>query len=127
MSGRLKVVVADDDRDTREYLQLLLTVRLGHDVRAAEDGRRLVEVCREFEPDLIVSDFAMPGLDGLAAIAEVNRERRVPAILLSGRHDAESLAATAGAVVAFLQKPVKEPDLRAAVEAVAAGARSAQV
>lgn len=122
MSGRLKIVVADDDRDTREYLHLYLSARLGHDVRAAEDGRRLVEVCREFAPDLIVSDFAMPGLTGPEAVAEVNRERPVPAILLSGRHDAESVASTAGAVIAFLQKPVKEPDLKAAVDAVAVGA-----
>jgi CheY-like chemotaxis protein len=121
MSGRLRVVVADDDRDTREYLHLYLSARLGHDVRAAEDGPRLVEVCREFRPDLVVSDFAMPGVNGLDAIAEVNRERPVPAILLSGRHDVASLAATTDAVVAFLLKPVKEPDLRAAVEAVAAG------
>jgi CheY-like chemotaxis protein len=121
MSGRLKIVVADDDRDTREYLHLLLSARLGHDVRAAEDGRRLVEVCREFGPDLIVTDYAMPGLNGLAAVAEVNRDRRVPAVLLSGRHDAESLGATVDVVVAFLAKPVKEPDLAAAVAAAAAG------
>jgi CheY-like chemotaxis protein len=120
MGVRLKIVVADDDRDTREYLHLLLSARLGHDVRAAEDGRRLVEVSREFGPDLIVTDFAMPGLDGLAAVAEVNRERRVPAVVLSGRHDAESLAAATDVVAAFLQKPVKEADLAAAVAAVGA-------
>ncbi len=39
-------------------------------------------------PDLLVTDYAMPGLDGLAA-AEVNRERPVPVILFSGRHDVE--------------------------------------
>src|SRR3954471_22782952 len=105
----LKIAVADDEPDTREYLQELLD-RLGHEVRAAEDGRRLAGLCREFAPDLVVTDHAMPGLDGLAAAAEVNRERPVPVILISGQHEAESLAATAGVVVTFLAKPVEEKD-----------------
>jgi len=117
MSGRLKIVVADDERDTREYLQEYLA-RLGHEVRAAGDGRRLVELCREFLPDLVVTDYAMTGLNGLAAAAEINRERPVPVVLISGRHDVESLAAAEDHVVTFLAKPVKEADLRAAVESV---------
>jgi CheY-like chemotaxis protein len=116
MSGRLKIAIADDERDTREYLQECL-VRLGHEVRAAQDGRQLVGLCREFGPDLVVTDYAMPGLDGLSAAAELNRERAVPVILISGRHEAESLAAAEAHVVAFLTKPVKPAGLKAAVEA----------
>ncbi|HEY7312099.1 MAG TPA: response regulator [Gemmataceae bacterium] len=119
MNRRLKIVVADDDRDTREYLQAFLTY-LGYDVRSAEDGHRLVESCCIFRPDLIVTDFEMPGLDGLAAAAEVNGERPVPVILLSGRYDAEAAALAASHVVRFLMKPVKDADLRSAVEAAAA-------
>ena len=119
MSARLKIAVADDELDTREYLQEYLTY-LGHEVRAAADGRQLVEMCREFAPDLIITDYAMPGLDGLAAAAEINRARPVPVVLISGRHDAQSLATVEG-VVTFLAKPVKEKDLRAAVETAQAG------
>ena len=116
MSRRLKIVVADDERDTREYLQEYLS-HLGHDVRAASCGRQLVELCRAFRPDLIVTDYAMPGLDGLSAAAEVNRDRSVAVILVSGRHDVEHLAQASGVpVVRFLAKPVKEADLKAAVE-----------
>ena len=77
-------------------------------------------MARAFGPDLIVTDYKMPGLDGLAAAAQVNRERPVPVVLVSGRQDVD-LAATAGdlRVVRVLAKPVKEADLRAAVEAVA--------
>ena len=98
MSGRLRIVVADDDRDTREYLQEYLS-HLGHDVTAAEDGRRLVELCRAFRPDLVVTDYAMPGLDGVTAAAEGNRDRRLPVILISGRHDAEDAALASAHVV----------------------------
>ncbi len=122
MSRPLKIAVADDERDTREYFQEYLS-HLGHDVRAAADGRELVEICRAFGPDLIVADYAMPGLDGVAAAAEVNRDRRVPVILISGRHDAEQLARSEGAlVVRFLAKPVKEAELRAAIASLSTGA-----
>lgn len=121
MGVRLKVAVADDEVDTREYLQDYFAY-LGHEVRVAADGRHLVELCREFEPDVVVTDFAMPGLDGLAAAAEVVRARPVPVVLISGRHDAAALAVARGVAVTFLAKPVNEEDLRAAVEAVLAGA-----
>lgn len=124
MSRRSKIVVADDERDTREFLQEYLSY-LGHDVRVAMDGRQLVEVCRAFEPDLIVTDYAMPHLDGLAAAAEVNRDRAVPVVMISGRHDAELLARTDGRMaIHFLAKPVKEAELRAAVEAALQGTRA---
>lgn len=115
MSARLKIAVADDERDTREYLEEYLA-HLGYEVQAAADGRELVELCRVFGPDLIVTDFAMPRLDGLAATAEINRERAVPVILLSGRHYAEQLAETATHVVAFLIKPLKPGELKAAID-----------
>ena len=118
MGRKLRIVIADDERDTREYFHFLLS-HLGHDVRAAADGRQLVEVCREFAPDLIVTDYAMPGLTGLAAAAEVNRERAVPVVVISGRHDIrlpEGLVG--GAPVKVLTKPVGEAELQAAVESV---------
>jgi CheY-like chemotaxis protein len=122
MTRRLKIAVADDERDTREYFQEFLS-HLGHDVRTAEDGRRLVEICRTFGPDLIVADYAMPGLDGLAAVAKVNRDRPVPVILISGHHAAEQLAISDHTlVVRFLAKPVREADLRAAIAAMASTA-----
>ena len=118
--------MADDERDSREYLQELLGY-LGHDVRAAADGRQLVAVCRDFPPDLIVTDYAMPGLNGLAAAAEVNRDRPVPVILFSGRHDVELPALAQGSpVVKFLTKPIKEAELREAVEAAVEAVANAQ-
>jgi CheY-like chemotaxis protein len=121
MSAKLKIVVADDERDTREYLQEYLTY-LGHEVKAAEDGRQLVVLCLEFAPDLIVSDYAMPGLNGLDAAADINCERPVPVVLISGRDEAEALAGKGGHVIAFLSKPVKPADLEAAIESVSTGA-----
>jgi CheY-like chemotaxis protein len=118
MTRTLKIAVADDERDTREYLQEYLS-HLGHEVRAAADGRQLAEICRAFGPDLIVTDYAMPELDGLAAAVEANRDRPVPVILISGRHDAEQLARSDSKLaVRFLAKPFKEAELRAAIASI---------
>ena len=122
MCRRLKIVVADDEVDTREYLGELLS-RLGHEVRVACDGRQVVQVCRDFLPDLVVTDYAMPDLDGWAAAVAVNRERPVPVILISGRHDVDARVWADGSpVLEVLAKPVSEAQLRAALELAPAGA-----
>src|SRR5947209_17015870 len=112
MTRPLRIAVADDERDMREYLQELLP-RLGHQVAGlAKSGKELVELCREAKPDLIIADIRMPDLDGVAASSAVNRERPTPAILISAYQDAELLAkANNDHVMAYLVKPVREPDL----------------
>ena len=118
MSRSLRVIVADDERYMRDYLQELLP-RLGHQVAAAENGRQLVELCRAFPPDLVIADIKMgDDLDGIAAAAEVNRAREVPVILVSAHHDAElrARAREGGRIMAYLVKPVKQADLEAAID-----------
>ena len=112
----LKIVVADDERDMRQFLQEMLT-HLGHTVvGAAETGRQLVEMCRTNAPDLVVTDIKMPDLDGLEAAAEANRIRPVPVVVISGHHEAALLdRATVDYVMTYLVKPVKPTDLQAAV------------
>lgn len=57
MSKGLKIAVADDDRDMREYLDEILP-RLGHEVVAVADtGRKLAEQCRAARPDLVITDI----------------------------------------------------------------------
>jgi CheY-like chemotaxis protein len=122
MPNRPRIVVADDDEATRELLREHLAL-LGYNVATAEDGLQLVEVCRRVAADLVVTDLEMPGLSGLAAAAEVNRERPVPIVLVSGRADAEPAARAAGHVIRFLLKPIMAGDLEAAVATAATAAR----
>ena len=112
----LRIAVADDEADTRQFFQEVLS-RLGHTVVvAAENGRLLVERCRETQPDLVVTDIRMPDMTGLEAAAAVNREQQVPVILVTGHHDADFLRhAGEGYVMACLSKPIKPVDLQAAI------------
>jgi response regulator NasT len=115
-SRRLRIAVADDERDTREFFQETLP-RLGHEVVAvAATGRQLADLCHQTHPDLIITDIKMPDMDGIMVAEEVNREQETPVILVSGHYNDELAArALADHVMAYLIKPVKEVDLRAAI------------
>jgi response regulator NasT len=112
----LRIAVADDERDTRQFLQEVLA-HLGHEVVAvADSGRELVRQCRSATPDLVITDIKMPDMDGIEAAAEVSRDRQVPVVLITAHHDDGLLArAGAGHIMAYLIKPVKPTDLQAAV------------
>jgi AmiR/NasT family two-component response regulator len=112
----LRIAVADDERDMRQFFHELLP-HLGHQVVAvAETGRQLVEECKVAKPDLVITDIKMPDMDGSTAATEVNRDREVPVILVSA-HQESDLLSQSGAeyLMAYLVKPVKPADLQAAI------------
>ncbi len=112
----LRIAVADDEPDVRQFFQELLT-QLGHQVvGVAETGRQLVEQCRAAHPNLVITDIKMPDLDGIRAAEEINREHPVPVILVTGHHEADLLArAATDHIMAYLSKPAKAIDLQAAI------------
>jgi two-component system, response regulator PdtaR len=116
MNKGLKIAVADDERDMREYLHEVLP-RLGHEVVAvAENGRKLVEQCRAARPDLVITDIKMPDMDGIETSVAVNRDRQTPVILISALHDAETMTRVGvDHVMGYLVKPVSEADLKTAI------------
>ncbi|MBM3996272.1 MAG: response regulator [Planctomycetes bacterium] len=112
MSESLRIAVADDEADMRDYFQEVLP-RLGHSVVAvAQDGQELVEKCRVTMPDLVITDIKMPGLDGIDAAIRVCQARPVPVILVSAHHDAALIErAETDHIMAYLIKPIKKADL----------------
>jgi AmiR/NasT family two-component response regulator len=116
MTSGLRIAVADDEPDMRDFFEKVLP-RFGHQVVAvAENGAQLIEHCRRLEPDLIITDIKMPGLDGIEASSQICRERAVPVILVSAYHDPELIArAEADHVLAYLVKPIGLADLQPAI------------
>lgn len=116
MIPRLRIAIADDERDMREYLERILP-SLGHTVvSAADNGRSLVAQCREHQPDLVITDIRMPEMDGIEAAEEIYRTRPVPIILISAFHDPELIQrAELDHVMAYLVKPVKQAHLEPAI------------
>lgn len=116
MPKSLKISVADDELDMRDYFQRILP-RLGHEViSVAENGRQLVEQAMELHPDLIITDIKMPEMDGIEAATRVFQARATPVILVSAFHDPQLIArAEQDHVLAYLVKPIKLADLETAI------------
>ncbi|HKB41179.1 MAG TPA: response regulator [Gemmataceae bacterium] len=112
MTQPLRIAVADDEPDMRDYFKKILP-RLGHQVvAAAETGRELVERCLALHPDLIITDIKMPEMDGIDAAAVLYKEWPIPVILVSAHHDAELIRrAESDHIMGYLVKPIKQADL----------------
>ena len=116
MVASLKIGVAEDELDMREFYQIVIP-ELGHRLLwAAQNGVELVEFANRARPDLLIVDIKMPLLDGLDAVRSVTRDHPLLVIVVSGHHDQETMErAEAEQLMGYLIKPIREADLRAAI------------
>jgi two-component system, response regulator PdtaR len=116
MKQSLRIAIAEDEPDMREYLEKTLPL-LGHQVVAsARTGRELIDACAATQPDLVLADIKMPEIDGIEASKEVCRTRPVPFILVSAHQEPELLERTdTDYILAYLVKPIKQSDLAPAI------------
>jgi len=112
-----KVLVVDDDPDVRQFLSTSLET-LGFDVRVAEDAERGLALLEEVEPDILLVDFAMPGMNG-AQMARVARDRRpnLPIIFASGYSETSAIEGAVGKTAVVLRKPFGVSELETALNA----------
>ena len=66
----LRILVADDDRDTAQMLAIVLREE-GHEVHVSLRGDEALEMCRLFRPDVLIADINMPGTSGYALAREL--------------------------------------------------------
>ncbi|PQO25291.1 hypothetical protein C5Y96_25660 [Blastopirellula marina] len=113
----MRIIVADDEQDMRDYFSKILP-HLGHEVLAvAADGKTLVESCRKSSPDLIITDMMMPELNGDIALQEIWQQQAVPAIIISAYQCPQWLEnGTGNPVVRYLNKPINRSQLQAALQ-----------
>lgn len=106
------ILIVEDHPDTREGLAELLRLS-GYAVQTAADGQQgLAAACRQ-APDLILTDIAMPIMDGIEMIRRLRGStacQATPILVLSAFSDKASEAAGAGADM-VLRKPVSPRDL----------------
>ncbi|HEY8708029.1 MAG TPA: response regulator transcription factor, partial [Burkholderiaceae bacterium] len=83
--GAIRVVLADDHDLVRSGIAALLTLVEGVEVIAeARDGDELISLVEHLQPDLVLTDITMPGMDGLAAVAYIHsRWPKVRLLVLS--------------------------------------------
>lgn len=109
-SPSLRVLVADDEPLAAERLQVLLSRTKGATlVGTASDGESAVSMAKALEPDALLLDIAMPGLDGIDVARSLASQRPTPAVIFVTAFDQFAVAAFEVAAVDYLMKPV-EPD-----------------
>jgi two-component system KDP operon response regulator KdpE len=84
MNDRPRILVVDDEPQLTRVLRTGLTSR-GYDVRAAADGLAGFETFSDWHPDLVITDLAMPNVDGLELCRRVRAISQVPIIVLSAK------------------------------------------
>ena len=114
------IVVMEDDAATRMLVASVLK-KDGHDVLTAEDGEQGLQLVRPNQPDLIISDVQMPGLNGFQMLAALRAEpvgSTIPVILLTSLQERAHMriGMTTGADD-YITKPFKPAELREAVSA----------
>jgi len=86
-SNKTQILVVEDDTHLAEGLKLNLKLK-GYDVMIAADGTSALQKWREWQPDMVVLDIMLPGIDGLSVLRSIRLEdERIPVLILSARGD----------------------------------------
>jgi DNA-binding response OmpR family regulator len=114
----MRILVVEDDGRSRDLLIKYLGAR-GHQVTGAADGRAALATARTAEPDLVLLDVNLPGIDGWDVLRELRGFSRVPVIMVTVR-DApqDKVAGLEGGADDYVTKPFDLRELDARIAAV---------
>ena len=109
-----RVLVVEDDPDSAQSLAMLLQI-WGHQVEIAPDGHQALDAARRFEPEIVLLDIGIPGLDGYEVAerlrSEHGSELKLVALTGYGREDDRQRSRDAG-FDRHMTKPLEPPRLR---------------
>ncbi len=117
MPDHKHILVVDDEAQITRVLRTSLSTH-GYDIRVANDGETALEIVKDWTPDLVITDLAMPNMDGLELCRRLRTKTQVPIIVLSvrGEERTKVKALDAGADD-YVTKPYGMEELLARVRA----------
>ena len=118
LTGPPRILVADDEENIRTLVGSYLRAE-GYDVAMVENGEAAVESVRGQEPDLVVLDIAMPGIDGIEALRQIRTFSDVYVIMLTARsEETDKLIGLSVGADDYMTKPFSPRELVARAKAV---------
>ncbi|MCR5105056.1 MAG: response regulator transcription factor [Eubacterium sp.] len=113
-----KVLIVDDDENIAELISLYLE-KEQYDTETAGDGEAAIQLAKVYNPDLILLDIMLPGMDGYEVCQQIRKEKDIPIIMLSAKGEVfdKVLGLKMGADD-YIVKPFDSNELVARVSAV---------
>lgn len=118
MVNRQKILIVDDDENIAELISLYLTKEC-FETNLVHDGESALTVYESFQPNLIILDLMLPGMDGYQVCREIRSKSQTPIIMLSAKGEIfdKVLGLELGADD-YMEKPFDSKELVARVKAV---------
>jgi len=113
-----RILIVDDEPDVRKVLKDMARRVLRFDAWEASDGREALMLFREMQPDVVLSDIRMPGMDGISLLKSIKNERpNVPVILITGYPSVEvAIQGMKEGASDFITKPFRLDHLQVLLE-----------
>jgi two-component system response regulator AlgR len=112
----LKVLIVDDESPARERLRSLLAEIADIEVIGeAANGHEALKATTDLDPDVVLLDVRMPGMDGLEAARHLNVLEEPPAVIFTTAYDQYAVQAFEAHAVGYLLKPVRKEQLAASL------------
>lgn len=108
----MRILIVDDEKLARDRLRELLSDIGGYDVIGeAMNGNEAVEKAAELNPDILLMDIRMPGMDGLEAAMHLSGMESPPSVIFTTAYDQHALDAFEVNAVDYLLKPIRKDRL----------------
>ena len=114
----MKILIVDDEKPARDRLSRMVGDLGQHElVGEAVNGVEALGMSQSREPDIVLMDIRMPGMDGIEAARHIARLDEPPAVIFTTAFSDHALEAFETHAVDYLLKPVKQERLKAAIDA----------
>jgi len=112
-----RILIVDDEPQITRVLRTTLSAQ-GYDIRVANDGEMALELMKNWIPHVVITDLAMPNLDGVGLCRQLRQISQVPIIVLSVRgQDRSKVEALDAGADDYVTKPFSMTELQARIRA----------
>jgi len=114
----MKILIIDDEPLARQRLRSVIDeIAIGSVAGDAGNGEQALKLCQQLQPDVVLLDIRMPGMDGIEAAHHINKLPSPPAIIFTTAYDDYAISAFETHAVDYLLKPIRKERLAEALTA----------